>query len=219
MYGLLGYGLIALGALGVAFGSGWHYGSKGPRAALAKLTAQVEVDNAQRAKLLRDREAEDDLLRQRLRESAAQSDAAIRDAAARTAAARDAVAALAAEMRAARLGGTLPGSARRVFDAAAGAGSGAAAQARSSADGPPADAGNAAGAGRGYAGGLASRTPDSAPVECVTVFEVGARNTARALFNAAALMACQRDQIALWEAATGLQYPTSELAPWLIKQP
>lgn len=53
----------------------------------------------------------------------------------------------------------------------------------------------------------------------MTVFEVGARNSARALFNAAALMACQRDQIALWEACTGQQYPTRELAPWLNQQP
>lgn len=52
-------------------------------------------------------------------------------------------------------------------------------------------------------------------MECVTIFEVGARNTARAAYNAAALMACQRDQIALWEACTGERYPTATAAPWL----
>lgn len=49
----------------------------------------------------------------------------------------------------------------------------------------------------------------------MTVWEVGTRNTGRAAFNAAALMQCQRDTIALWEAATGGRYPVGELAPWL----
>lgn len=49
----------------------------------------------------------------------------------------------------------------------------------------------------------------------VTVWEVGTRNTARAATNAVLLMACQRDLIALWEAATGGKYPVGELAPWL----
>jgi len=208
--------LLAAGiALAVAFGSGWHYGAKGPTARLKALTATVEADNARRVALGKIREAEDDQSRLRLRAREAESFAAIRLAEARAATAGDAAASLAAQLRAAGVGGVLPGSARRVFDDAAGAGGGRAASIRAPPTGAAADAGGAPRSGQGAADDLAARSPDAEPVECVTVFEVGARNSARALFNAAALMACQRDQIALWEACTGQTYPTSAAAPWL----
>lgn len=212
---MIAYLLGAAFALTVAFGSGWHYGAKGPTARLKALTATVEADNARRVALGKIREAEDEQSRLRLRAREAESFAALRFAEARAASSSDAAAELAAKLRAAGVGGVLPGSARRVFDDAAGAGGGRAASIRPPADGPPAVAGGAAGAGQGAADDLAAPDRDAAPVECVTVFEVGARNSARALFNAAALMACQRDQIALWEACTGQQYPTSAAAPWL----
>lgn len=212
---MIAYLLTAAVALAVAFGSGWHYGAKGPTARLKALTATVEADNARRVALGKIREAEDEQSRQRLRAREAESFAAVRFAEARAAAAGDAAASLAAQLRAAGAGGVLPGAARRVFDDAAGAGSGRAASIRPPANGAAAVAGGAAGAGQGPADDLAAPDRDAAPVDCVTVFEVGARNSARALFNAAALMSCQRDQVALWEACTGQQYPTSAAAPWL----
>ncbi len=111
----------------------------------------------------------------------------------------------------------LPGAARRVFDDAAGASSGSPARLRAPANGPAADAGGAPGAGGGATDGVAEAEPDAQPVECVTVFEIGTRNTAIAAYNAAVATTCQRDQIALWEACTAQQYPTRELAPWLIQ--
>lgn len=216
---MIAYLLAAGIALAVAFGSGWHYGAKGPTARLKALTATVEADNARRVALGKIREAEDDQSRLRLRAREAESFAALRFAEARAATAGDAAASLAAQLRAAGVGGVLPGSARRVFDDAAGTGGGRAASIRAPAPDAAADAGEATGAGQGAADDLAARSPDAEPVSCVDVFEVGTRNTARALYNAEALMVCERDQIALWEACTGKQYPTRELAPWLIQQP
>lgn len=206
-------------ALGGAFASGWHYGALGPMARLEALQAKVKSDEAARVAAGKIREAEDERSKLQLRAREAESFAAVRFAEARAAAAGDTAAALAAKLRASGAGGVLPGAARRVFDDAAGAGSGPTGHVRPPAPDAAADAGGATRSGQGAADDLAAPDRDAAPVECVTVFEVGARNSARALFNAAALMACQRDHIALWEAATGLQYPTRELAPWLIQQP
>ena len=214
MAGLIAWAL----ALAVAFGAGFYAGGKGPTARLHALEAQVEADSARRVALGKIREAEDERANARLRAREAESFAAVRFAEARAAAAGDAAAALAVQLRAAGAGGVLPGAARRVFDDAAGAGGGSPSRIRPPAADAAAAAGGAPGPGPGAADDLAAPR-DAEPVECVTVFEVGARNSARALFNAAALMACQRDQIALWEACTGQQYPTRELAPWLNQQP
>lgn len=216
---MIAYALAALVALSVAFGSGWHYGAKGPTARLKALEAQVQADNARRVAIGKIREAEDERAGLILRAREAESFAALRLAEARAAAAGDAASALAAQLRAAGVGGTLPGAARSVFNDAVGAGGGRAAQVRPPAPDAAAVAGGAAGAGQGAADGVEARQQDAEPVECVTVFEVGARNSARALFNAALVMSCQREQIALWEACTGQQYPTSASAPWLVKQP
>lgn len=209
------YVLGLLIALGGAFASGWHYGARGPTARLEALQARVKADDAARVAAGKIREAEDDRSRLRLRAREAESFAALRFAEARAAAAGDAATALAAQLRASGVGGVLPGAARRVFDDAAGAGSGSPANVRPPAPDAAPDARGAAGPGPGPQDDLAALPGDEQPVECVTVFEVGARNSARALFNAAALMGCHRDQIALWEACTGQQYPTRERAPWL----
>lgn len=217
--GLIATGVAALVALSIAFGGGWTMGRKGPLRDLAALTATVQADNARRVALGKIREAEDERAEQVRRAREAESYAALRILDARLSAAAGEAAALAKELRAAGVGGVLPGAARRVFNDAVGAGGSSPASIRPPADGSAAAAGVAAGAGQGAADDMAARQRDAEPVECVTVFEVGARNSARALFNAAALMACQRDEIALWEACTGQQYPTRELAPWLTQQP
>ena len=87
MYGLIG-SLLAVGAAcAIAFGIGWQYGGKGPRADLARLEAKVAKDDAQRATELAERRAQDARADARLREMQA---AQARDLAAATARATDA---------------------------------------------------------------------------------------------------------------------------------
>ena len=202
MYGLIAYALAAAVALGAAFGAGWHYGAKGPRADLARLEAKVAREDAARVLELAQRRADDERAIARLREDAAQSEAALRTAAARADAAEARASALATRLRATPAGGCLlPPDARRVFDSAAGSGGSATDRPTAAEDHPPATPGAVAGATDAY--DLAPRPADSAPVDCVTTWEVGVRNTAKALYNADALDACNVSLISYWQACTG----------------
>lgn len=202
MYGLIAYGLAAAVALGAAFGAGWHYGAKGPRADLARLEARVARDEAARVLDLAKRREDDERAIARLREDAAQSEAALRSAAARADAAEAQARALATKLRATPAGGCLlPPDARRVFDLAAGSGGSAADRPPAADDRAPATPGTAAGAND--ARDLAPRPADASPVDCVTTWEVGVRNTAKALYNADALDACNVQLIGYWQACTG----------------
>lgn len=202
MYGLIAYALAAVVALGTTFAAGWHYGAKGPRADLARLEAKVAREEAARVLELAQRRADDERAIARLREDAAQSAAALRTAAARADAAEVQARALATKLRATPAGGCLlPPDARRVFDVAAGSGGSATDRPTASGDHPPAAPGTAAGSPD--AGNLAPRPADAAPVDCVTTWEVGVRNTAKALYNADALDACNVSLISYWQACTG----------------
>lgn len=202
MYGLIAYALAAAVALGAAFGAGWHYGAKGPRADLARLEAKVAREDAARVLELAQRRADDERAIARLREDAAQSEAALRTAAARADAAEARASALATRLRATPAGGCLlPPDARRVFDSAAGSGGSATNRPAAAEDHPPATPGAVAGATD--ARDLAPRPADTAPVDCVTTWEVGVRNTAKALYNADALDACNVSLISYWQACTG----------------
>jgi len=202
VYGLIAYALAAAVALGTTFAAGWHYGAKGPRADLARLEAKAAREDAARVLELAQRRADDERAIARLREDAAQSAAAIRDASARAGAAEAQARALATELRATPAGGCLlPPDARRVFDVAAGSGGSATDRPAASDDHPAATPGTAAGATD--ASNLAPRPADAAPVDCVTTWEVGVRNTARATFNADALDACNVQLIGYWQACTG----------------
>lgn len=214
-WGTIGMVVIAGLMLAGTYAKGRLDGARGPTARLHALEATVKADNARRVAEGKIREAEDERAIVRLRAREAESFAALRFAEARAAASGDAAATLAAQLRAAGAGGVLPGAARRVFNDAAGSDGGSPARLRAAPHDAAAATGVAAGTDGGPAGGLAAPERDAQPVECVTVFEVGARNTATALYNAAVAMACQRDQIALWEVCTAQQYPTRELAPWL----
>lgn len=206
MYGLIG-SLIAVGAAcAISFGIGWQYGGKGPRADLARLEAKVARDDAQRAQELAKRRADDDRAIARLREVQAESEGALRQAVERAADADKRAAALAAKLRASPAGGCLlPPDARRVFDGAAIPGGRAAAGPAAPADREAAAPGAAAGSAAGP-NDLAPRPRDAAPVDCVTAWEVGTRNTARAAFNADALDACNAELIWTWQACTGKTY-------------
>lgn len=202
MYGLIAYALAAAVALGAAFGAGWHYGAKGPRADLARLEAKVAREDAARVLELAQRRADDERAIARLREDAAQSEAALRTAAARADAAEARASALATRLRATPAGGCLlPPDARRVFDSAAGSGGSATDRPTAAEDHPPATPGAVAGAPD--ARDVAPRPADTAPVDCVTTWEVGVRNTAKALYNADALDACNVSLISYWQACTG----------------
>lgn len=216
-WGTIGMGLAVVATVAVVYMKGRVDGAAGPRAALVAMRAQVDADNAARAAQARQRKEEDDAADVRVRAAQAAAALAVERAQGQVVAVRDEVARIAARFRTQGAGGMLPADARRVFNDAAGAGRGSPAAIRPPAADPATDARDSAGSGRGAADGLAARPPDAAPVECVTVFEVGTRNTARAMFNAAALVGLQREHVALWEACTGAQYPTRELAPWLIQ--
>lgn len=218
-WGTLGMVVIAGLMLAGTYAKGRLDGARGPTARLVALQGKYDAENAARAAAGKIREAEDERANAGLRAREAASYAALRLAEGRADTASDRAAALAAQLRAAGVGGVLPGAARRVFDDAAGAAGGSPARLRAPANGPAADAGGSPGPGGVPPDGVAAAEPDAQPVECVTVFEVGARNTAAALYNAAVATSCQRDQIALWEACTGQQYPTGALAPWLVNQP
>lgn len=202
MYGLIAYGLAAAVALGTTFAAGWHYGAKGPRADLARLEAKVAREDAARVLELAQRRADDERAIARLREDAAESEAALRATAARADAAEAQARALAAKLRATPAGGCLlPPDARRVFDLAAGTSGGATDRPPTAEDRPSATPGTASGAAD--ARDLAPRPADAAPVDCVTTWEVGVRNTAKALYNADALDACNVSLISYWQACTG----------------
>lgn len=196
---------------------GWCNGAC--RAAVKDLTAlrlKVEADDKARERARLKREAEDAEANRKLeadRKQAQRERDEAQAAAARNAAA---LARVVADLGALRGRCALPGAARRVFDDAAGGPSRDAAPAAPAAA-PDAAAGAGAPAGQaGYQGGMApSAERDAAPVDCVDVYAVGARNTARARFNADELKACQRDSIRVWEACTGNRFPIDELAPWL----
>lgn len=217
-WGTIGMVVIAGLMLAGTYAKGRLDGARGPNAKIAAMAAQYAAEDAARAAQVKQREDEDGRADARIRAASAAAAAAVGFAEARAAAATDEAAALAARLRAQGAGGLLPGDARRVFDRAAGSGGGSQASIRASQAGAAAVAGVATSADRSPSDGVA-RTPDAQPVECVTVFEVGARNSAKALYNAAGWLSCQREHVALWEACTGQQYPTRELAPWLISQP
>lgn len=214
-------GMVVIAGLMLAgtYAKGRLDGARGPNAKIAAMAAQYAAEDAARAAQVKQREDEDGRADARIRAAQAAAAVAVGIAEARAAAATDEAAALAARLRAQGAGGVLPGDARRVFDRAAGSGGGSPASIRASPAGAAAVAGIAPGADGSPPDGVAARPPDAAPVECVTVFEVGARNSAKALYNAAGWLSCQREHVALWEACTGQQYPTRELAPWLISQP
>ena len=214
-WGTIGMVVIAGLMLAGTYAKGRIDGARGPNAQIVTMKAKYAAEDAARAAQVKQREDEDGRANARVRAAAAAAAVAVGIAEARAAAATDEASALAAKLRAQGVGGVLPGDARRVFDRAAGSGGGSPASIRASPAGAAAVAGSAPGPGGGPPDGVAARPPDAQPVECVTVFEVGARNTARALYNAAGWLSCQREHVALWEACTGQQYPVRELAPWL----
>ena len=203
MYGMIAYAVGAGLALAVAFGTGWHYGVKGPKADLAALEARVARDDARRAQELAERRAQDERANERIR---AQQEAAARDladATARAGAARDEAARLAAKLRVLPPGGCyLPADARIVFDRAAKPGGSATDRPAAAPDRAAAPTGVPA-SGPGGPVDMATSSQDAAPVDCVTVWEVGARNTAAATFNADALDACNGQLMSYWQACTG----------------
>lgn len=217
-WGLILRALALVAALGAVWYAKTSYDERRRDEGRAEVAARWDEERAVQRAALERRRAEDERAAGVLRAREAESHAARQFAEARLAAAGDEIAALGARLRAGGAGGSLPADVRRVWNDAAGYSGGERAPAIPAAapDAAPAT-GAPAGAGGEAPGGVAPPRADAEPVECVTVFEAGARNTARVVFNAAALMSCQRDQIALWEACTGQQYPTRELAPWLIQ--
>lgn len=203
---LLALAIAAVIACGTAFGAGWHYGAKGPTAKLVALQAKYDAEDAARVAALAQRRADDERAIARLRAAQAESESALRQAVARAADADKRVTALAAKLRASPAGGCLlPPDARRVFDRAAGPGGSAAPGPAAAPDREAPSPG--ASASTDAADDLAPRPGDAAPVDCVTAWEVGTRNTARATFNADALDACNASLIGQWQACTGKTFP------------
>lgn len=203
MYGMIAYAVGAGLALAVAFGTGYHYGGKGPKADLAALEARVARDDAKRAQDLAERRAEDVRANERIRALQEVAARDLADATARAGAARDEAARLAAKLRVLPPGGCyLPADARIVFDRAAKPGGSAADRPAAAANREAAPTGVPA-SGPGGQVDLATPGRDAAPVDCVTVWEVGARNTAAATFNADALEACNVQLVSYWQACTG----------------
>ena len=219
---MMPWGLILRAvALVAVIGAVWYakhsYDERRRDEGRAEVRAAWDAERARQTAALEHRRADDARADQILRARAAEAAAALAFAHARVASLEGDLAAEVARWRAAGLGaGHLPATARGMWrDAVESAGGGRPANVRPPATVATDATGGVAGAGPAAANDLAPPVRDAEPVECVTVFEVGARNTARAAYNAAALMACQRDQIALWEACTGQQYPTATAAPWL----
>lgn len=206
MYGLIAYAAAAALALAVAFGTGWSYGAKGPKADLAQLEAKVAREDAMRVQELAKRRTDDERAIARLREVQAESEGALRRAVDRAADADKRAAALAAKLRASPAGGCLlPPDARRLWNDAALPGGGAANRPAAPAD-RETHAPRAPAAGTDAADSVAPPDRDNAPADCVTTWEVGRRNTARAAFNADALDACNAELIGTWQACTGKTY-------------
>lgn len=181
----------------------WSTACQNAQADLSALVKKVAAEDEARATALAKRRADDERANARIREMHEAADRELAAANARAVDADKRAAALAAKLRATPAGGCLlPADARRVWNESI-VPRGGAAPGPAAAPDREAAAPGATSAGSVAADDLAARPGDNAPTDCVTTWEVGRRNTARATFNADELDSCNVEKIDLWQSCTG----------------